>query len=171
MRNGRFVALALLCCLPLLTLAVPVRSAPRARMWDLVRSPAWDLTVRSVERRVDPVMTPDGVLVRPAGRFAIFRIDLTNRTSTSLAPQAADFVLRTADGARPHNLTDAPAARSLALAADLTPFGPPISPGATATTVLLFDLDAHSGHLTLHFLPANQPIQIDECKCNLPSPV
>ena len=36
---------------------------------------------------------------------------------------------------------------------------------------VLFDVAPNSGRLTLHFTPANQPIQIDECKCNLPSPV
>jgi hypothetical protein len=140
-------------------------------MWDLVRSADWDLTVRSVERRIDPLPAPDGELVRPAGHFALFAVELTNRSGRPLAPAPEDFVLWSAVGSRFVNLADTPAARTYAAAVGSAPFGDVVLPGATVTTVLLFDVDAHASRLILHFLPAGQPIRIDECKCNLPSPV
>jgi hypothetical protein len=172
MRFGAVPVVAVLFCLPLLTVAAPARSAETVRMWDLVRAPGWDLTVRSVERRVDPLPAADGgAAVRPSGRFAVFVVDLTNRATRPQAPRSGDFVLWSAEGRRSDNLADTPAARIYAAATDLTPFGDPIAPGATVTTVVLFDVDARAGRLTLRFVPANQPIQIDECKCNLPSPL
>jgi hypothetical protein len=141
-------------------------------MWDLVRAPEWDLTVRSVERRLDPLPALDGNgPVQARGRFAIFVVDLTNRTSRPQEPQASDFVLWSAKGRRWLNLGGTPAARAYAGGAGLTPFGDVIMPGATATTVVLFDVDTRAGQLILRFVPADQPIRIDECKCNLPSPV
>jgi hypothetical protein len=140
-------------------------------MWDLVRSAEWDLTVRSVERRIDPLPAPDGALVRPAGHFALFSVDLTNRSGRPLAPAPEDFVLWSAAGARFVNLAHTPVARTYAAAAGFSPFGDVVLPGITARTILLFDVDAHASRLILHFQPAGQPIRIDECKCNLPSPV
>ncbi len=69
------------------------------------------------------------------------------------------------------NLGDMPVARAYAGGMGLTPFGDVVAPGATVTTVVMFDVDPRAGRLTLRFVPANQPIQIDECTCNLPSPV
>jgi hypothetical protein len=172
MRLGAIRALAALCCLPLLTIAIPAHAAPSATMWQIVRSPAWDLNVRSIERRSDPLPAIAGQApVRPAGRFALFVVDLRNRTDRPLAPQSGDFVLWPAAEAPSLNLGELPAARAYAAAAGLTPFGDPIAPGATVTTVVVFDIDAHAGRLTLRFLPANRTIRIDECHCNLPSPV
>jgi hypothetical protein len=172
MRRGAIRILAALCCLPLVTIAVPAHAAPTATMWQIVRSPEWDLNVRSIERRTDPLPAAGGrEPVRPVGRFALFVVDLTNRTERPLAPQSGDFVLWSAEGVRSLNLGEMPAARTYATDAGLTPFGDPIAPGATVTTVVAFDIDAHAGRLTLRFLPANRTVRIDECHCNLPSPV
>lgn len=171
MRIGAVRTIIALCCLPLLTVVAPAPSSAGARMWDVVRSAEWELTVRSVERRIDPLTASDGALVRPAGRFAIFAIDLTNRTDRPLAPTPGDFVLGLADGGHADSLADTPAARTYATANGRTPFGHVVPPGVTVTTIVLFDIAADAGRLTLHFLPANRPIRIDECKCNLPSPV
>lgn len=162
---------AILCCWPLLTVAVSARSAETVRMWDLVRAPAWELTVRSVERRLDPLPGVNGAPVRAKGRFAILVVDLTNRTPRAQAPKPGDFVLGSAEGRRWDNLGETPVARAYAADAGLRPFGETVAPGATVTTVVLFDIDAQAGRLTLQFVPASQPIEIDECKCNLPSPV
>jgi|SRR5215211_7793658 hypothetical protein len=172
MRSRAVPVLIVLCCLPLVTVAASARSAETVRMWDVVRSPEWDLTVRSVERRLDPLPGVEGgAAVRPSGHFAIFRIDLTNRTDRPLAPQPRDFVLGSADGMRWVNLGGTPVVRAYAGGTGLTPFGDVVAPGATATTVVVFDIDAGAGRLTLRFVPAGQPIRIDECKCNLPSPM
>lgn len=165
-------ALALLCLLQLLAGAVMTAySAPSARMWDLVRSPAWDLTVRSVARSSEPLVTPDGQLLRPAGQFAIFVVDLTNRAHQAQPPRAEDFALWTARGVRALNLTAAPVTSSYAAAAGRTPFDAPVPPGATVTTVLLFQINPRASRLTLEFRPSGRSIGIDECKCDLPSPV
>jgi hypothetical protein len=172
MRIGAIRVLVALCCLPLLTVAIPAHAAPTATMWQLVRSPAWDLNVRSIERRTDPLPAVVGEApVRPEGRFAVVVVDLTNRTDRPLAPRPDDFVLWSAEGVRSLNLGETPAARTYAADAGLTSFGDPIAPGATATTVIVFDIDAHAGRLTLRFLPADRTIRIDECHCNLPSPI
>jgi hypothetical protein len=140
-------------------------------MWDLARSSEWDVTVRSVERRRDPLPSPDAAPVRPAGQFVLFVVDLTNRTSRLVSPRPGDFVLRPAEELRSVNLGDTPIARTYAGGVGLTPFGDVVPPGATVTTLVLFAIDPRAGRLTLRFLPASQPIRIDECKCNLPSPV
>jgi len=172
MRLGAIRVLAALCWVPLVTIAIPAHAAPTARMWEIVRSPAWDLNVRSIERRTDPLPAAVGEApVRPVGRFALFVVNLTNRTDRPLAPQPGDFVLWSAEGLRSLNLGETPAARTYATDAGLTSFGNPIAPGATVTTVVVFDIDAHAGRLTLRFVPANRAIRIDECHCNLPSPV
>src|SRR5262249_39340767 len=112
MQLGAIRVLAALCCLPLLTTAIPAHAAPTATMWQIVRSPVWDLNVRSIERRTDPLPAVDGQApVRPVGRFALFVVDLTNRTDRLLAPQTGDFVLWSAEGARSLNLGELPAAR------------------------------------------------------------
>ena len=171
MRLGLLRAVATICCLPLLAVAMPAETSPSARMWDLVRSPVWDLTVRSVERSFEPLPAADGTLVRPAGQFAHFAVDLTNRTGHPLAPRPDDFELWTAGGIPTTNLTGTPAARTHAAASDHTPFGDVVPPDATVTTILVFDVDPRAGRLTLYFSPAGQPIRIDECKCDLPSPI
>src|SRR5215212_2427012 len=92
-------------CLPLLTLAVSARSAETVRMWDLVQSPGWDVKVRSVERRVEPLPGVNGgAPVRANGKFAIFVVDLTNRSNRAQAPQPEDFVLGSVEGMRWVNL-------------------------------------------------------------------
>jgi hypothetical protein len=137
-------------------------------MWDLVRSSEWDVTVRGVERRRDPLPGPDGVSVRPVGQFVV---DLTNQTPRLLSPRPGDSVLRSAEGLRSVNLGDTPIGRTYASAAGLTPFGDVVPPGATVTTLVLFEIDPRAGQLALRFLPASQPIRIDECTCNVPSRV
>jgi hypothetical protein len=171
MRLGVLRAIATICCLPLLAITVTAQTTSSAQMWDLVRSPVWDLTVRSVERSFEPLPAADGTLVRPAGQFALFAVDLTNRTDRPLAPRPDDFALWTAGGIPTVNLTGTPAARTHAAAGDRAPFGDIVPPGATVTTILVFDVEPRAGRLTLYFLPAGQPIRIDECKCDLPSPV
>jgi hypothetical protein len=69
------------------------------------------------------------------------------------------------------NFGDTSIARTYAGGAGLTPFGDVVPPGATVTTLVLFEIDPRAGQLALRFLPASQPIRIDECTCNLPSPV
>jgi hypothetical protein len=171
MNVGAIRAIVLLCCLPLLAVAAPTRSAPSARLWDLVRSAEWELTVRSVERRPDPLSGSDGAVVRPDGRFAVFVVDLTNRTGRPLAPESEDFALRTAEGDRAANLAATPAARAYAVGAGFLPFGDPVPPGGTVTTVVVFEIAGDAGNLILLFRPARTAIRIDECRCNLPSPV
>src|SRR5688572_5904712 len=140
--------LVILCCLPLLTVTATARSAETVRMWDVVRSAEWELTVRSVERRLDPLPGLEGgAAVRAHGQFAIFRIDLTNRTDRSLVPQSGDFVLGSADGMRWVNLGETPVARAYAGGVGLTPFGDVVAPGATVTTVVMFDIDVRVGRL------------------------
>jgi uncharacterized protein DUF4352 len=140
-------------------------------MWDLVQSADWNVTVRSVERRIDPIEILNGQLVRANGHFVVFRLDLTNHADQPLVPAAADFALLSEDGKLMANKGGTEAARALAIAGNLTPYGQAVPPGATVTTILLFDADRGASRLTLRFAPANQLIQIDECKCNLPSPV
>lgn len=171
MRTGVVAIFATLICLQLVVVAAPARSAPDARMWEVVRSDEWDLTVRSVERQLDPLASDDGKLVRPQGSFAIFAIDLANRSGRPLTPKSDDFVLMSSDGDRSVNLAALPIAQALAFAKGRSPFGDVIPPGATVTTIILFDIDPDAGRLTLHFRPATHQIRIDECKCNLPSPV
>jgi hypothetical protein len=160
MRHG--IVLALLC-LPLLTVAIPAQSTEQARMWDIVRSPSWDLTVRSVERTNEPLQA--------TATIAVFRIDLTNRTTGTLTPRADDFVLLSSNGGRSSNRADTAEARTFMVETGVTRFGDAVPPGVSITTLLLFDIDRHAGRLTLAFLPARETIRIDECKCNLPSPV
>src|SRR5688500_7875744 len=112
MRVRAIRVFAALCCLPLLAGVAPSRSAPRAPMWDLVRAAEWDLTVRGVERRIDPLTTAAGTLVRPDGHFALLAVDLTNRTEHPLAPTPGDFVPWFAEGGRSDNLADSPVART-----------------------------------------------------------
>lgn len=127
--------------------------------------------MRSVERRVDPLPDAEDSSVRANGRFAIFVVDLTNRSQRSESPDANDFVLESDEGTFSVNLAEIPAASSYAVAKDLHPFADEIAPGATTSTILLFDIDPHAGRLMLDFLSSGKSIQIDECKCNLPSPV
>lgn len=158
--------------LPLTTAVMPARGESQPRMWDLVRSLEWDSTVRSVERRIAPLPAQDAAQpVRPNGHWALLVVDLTNRTSRSLAPEAGAFVLESAAGSRSLNLAASEHGRAYATILGLTPFGNALPPGATVATLVLFDIAADAGRLTLHFLPANQPIRIDECKCDLPSPM
>jgi hypothetical protein len=165
------IVLALLW-LPLATAVTPARVADQPRMWDVVQAPDWALTVRSVERRSEPLPAVDGAQpARPDGHWALFVVDLTNRTSRSLAPEAGDFVLWSTEGGPAANLAASTLGRVYAATAGLTPFGEAVPPGATATTLVLFDIDVSASRLTLDFLPAGTTIQIDECKCDLPSPV
>ena len=161
----------LLLWVPLLTTLAPVRGADQALLWDVVESPKWELTVRSIERRREPLPAGGGQTVRPAGHWALFVVDLTNRTSRPLAPEAGDLVLRTGRGAASINLAASGYGRAYAVSAGLTPFGEAVPPGATITTLALFDIDGQAGRLTLDFRPAGTSIRIDECKCDLPSPV
>jgi hypothetical protein len=172
MRSGAMRVVAALCCLPLLAIAAPARSATPAQMWDLVRAPDWALTVRSIERLRGPLPAVDGgEPTRPVGQFAVLVFDLTNRSSGARTPRAADFLLAAAGGARFADLAEAAAARAYAIQTGLAPFGDPVPPGGTVTTLALFDIDPTAGLFTLHWLPAaDHPIRIDECHCNLPSP-
>jgi hypothetical protein len=172
MRTGAMRVVAALCCLPLLAIAAPARSATPAQMWDLVRAPDWALTVRSIERLRGPLPAADGgEPTRPLGRFAVLVLDLTNQSSQAREPRAADFLLVAAGGARFADLAEAAAARAYAIQTGLAPFGDPVPPGGTVTTLALFDIDPTAGLFTLHWLPAaDHPIRIDECHCNLPSP-
>jgi hypothetical protein len=173
MRLSMFRLIPVLVVLPLFASIAPANGAPVTTMWQVVQTPSWDLMVRSVERVSDPVIGPDGATTRPAGRFAVFVIDLTNRSGRPLTPNPEDFALTVADGSSPVDLTTSSMAGTLAAERGVTALGAPIPPGQSARTLLLFDIEADAGlgTLTLHFRPAaNRPIRIDECHCNLPSP-
>ena len=62
------------------------------------------------------------------------------------------------------------AASVFAKVRDNAPFGDAIPPGATATTLLIFDIPADAFPLTLTFVPAHRDVKIDECSCSLPAP-
>src|SRR5262245_60021647 len=124
MRRGATWVVAVLCCLPLLAAAAPARSATPALMWDEVRAPEWEMTVRSIERLRGPLPAVDGEEpTRPAGQFAVLVFDLTNRSSGARTPQAADFLLVAAGGARFADLAETDAARTYAVQRGLKPFG------------------------------------------------
>jgi hypothetical protein len=164
--------LAVVCCLPLLTLVHPAQSRATAGLLETVQSRDWALEVRGVERRVDPLPAVDGAdVVRANGRFVVLLIDLTNRSDRTLTPDATDFLLHANDDRSSLNFASVPAARELAIDKGYLPFGDPIAPGATTQTILLFDINPFAGLLTLDFLPASTTVRIDECHCNLPSPV
>lgn len=159
----RFRLVLALLCLPLLTAALPARAAHQARMWEVVRAPGWEVMVRSVERRSEALP--------PGRRYAVLVVDLTNRSAHPQTPRAGDFALWAAGGTRSLNLANSVAIPDVAVSSDVTPFGAEIAPGTSVRTLLVFDIEAHAGRLTLDYLPSGASIRIDECKCNLPSPV
>jgi hypothetical protein len=54
---------------------------------------------------------------------------------------------------------------------DLLPVDTEVAPGATMTIALLLVVPFDAGRFTLRFAPARTAIEIDECHCNLPTPV
>jgi hypothetical protein len=170
-RTAAFGALSALFIFSALAVAAPAQGEPVATMWQVVHAPRWDVMVRSIERRSDPFVLPGGESARPSGTFAIFVVDLTNLGTEPTAPAAADFVISDSSGQRWTNLATTPAGRDYATAAGLVPFGDPVAPGATVSTIALFDIKPHAGLLVMHYLPADRSIRIDECHCNLPVPV
>jgi hypothetical protein len=165
-RTTVFFLLALLC-LPVLTIALPTQAAPSAKMWDVVHTRDWDLVVRSIERQsaIFPA-TNDST-----DRIAVLVIDLTNRTSSPRQIDASNFSLATSNGVRLVNLTAAKASQDYMIGRGLSPMDIAVAPGATISTALLFVIPFDAGRFTLRFAPAHTSIEIDECHCNLPSPV
>lgn len=167
MRSRATCLLLALICLPLLTIALPTQAAPSAKMWDVVHTRDWDLVVRSIERQsgIFPA-TNDST-----DRIAVLVVDLTNRSSNPRGIIASDFSLTTTSGVRFVNLTAATASRDYASSRGLSPVDTEVAPGATMTTALLFVIPFDSGRFTLRFAPTRTAIKIDECHCNLPSPI
>jgi hypothetical protein len=165
----RRLLVVLVVILPMLTLLRPAHSRAIVGLLQTVESPQWALTVRGVERSADPL--PGEAPVHPKGRFLVLLVDLTNRGSSATAPAANDFRLRGDDGRGWLNLASLPNARNLAVGKDFSPFGDPVAAGETARTILVFDIPVEAGRFTLDFEPARTGVRIDECHCNLPSPV
>lgn len=167
MKAARWLLLALL--LPFASAANASSAEPPARMWDVLSGGGWTLMVRSIERQSAPLL-PGDVATRPAGQFAIFTIDLTNDADHAAAPNASDFIVRSAPRVVATNLAANPAEREFAKNRSAIPFGDQIAPGATAGMVLIFDIPPSAFPLTLTFRPISRDIRIDECSCSLPSP-
>ncbi len=161
--------LVIVLCLPLLAAVRPAAVEPPATMWQVVSSANWNLTVRSIERQPSPLIAGDDS-ARPKGQFAIFTVDLGNRTGKELTPDERDFVLKSASGAISLPIKNQTAADAVAIDRGARAFGDPIYPGQTATRLLIFDIEPSAFPLTLTFVPARRSIKIDECSCSLPSP-
>jgi hypothetical protein len=170
MRSRATCLLLGILCLPLLTIALPTQAAPSAKMWDVVHARDWDLVVRSIERQ-SGIFPASSNVESPSDRIAVLVIDLTNRTSIARQFDASDFSLATSNGVRFVNLTAATAGQDYTVGRGLSPLETAVEPGATMTTGLLFAIPFDSGRFTLRFAPARTAIEIDECHCNLPSPV
>jgi hypothetical protein len=160
----------LILCLPLLAAVKPTDPRQPARMWDVVSSADWRLTVRSIERQPAPLI-PDDESTRPLGQFAIFTVDMTNRSAGPLAPSRADFRLTAASGSIALPIADQFAADVFASGRGDASLSSPVAPDQTATVLLIFDIAPSAFPLTLSFVPARRDVRIDECSCSLPSPV
>lgn len=162
--------LVLILCLPLLAAVRPADARRPAKMWDVVASADWNVTVRSIERQPAPLI-PGDESTRPADQFAIFTVALQNIAGRPLTPRQSDFVLRSASGVIALMIANQSAADSFAVNRDDSPFDAPVQPGMTTTALLIFDVAPSAFPLTLTFVPAHRDIRIDECSCSLPSPV
>jgi hypothetical protein len=168
-RRSALIVIAILG-LPLLTGAAPAPTTRAARLGDPVRSATWQIVVRSLERR--PIaLGAAGATVAESEAGVLIVVDVTNLTSRPLTPRASDFALRSATGRVFPNRTDAMESRGFAFGESPRRFNTPIAPGATMTAHLVFAIALETGPLTLRFAPAwSQPVRLDECHCNLPSP-
>ena len=164
---SRSSLLVVLLGISLLTIALPTQAAPSAKMWDTVQTRDWELLVRSIERQSG--IFPS--LESGTDRVAVLVVDVTNRTNASRRISASDFSLMTTNGLRFVNLTDVALGQTYTVNRGLTPISASIEPGSTATTALLFVVPFDSGRFILRYVPSNTAIEIDECHCNLPSPV
>jgi hypothetical protein len=162
--------LVLILCLPLIAAVKPADARQPAKMWDVVSSADWNLTVRSIERQPAPLI-PGDESTRPAGQFAIFTVDLQNVALQPLSPEQSDFVLRSASGVIALMFADQSATDAFAVSRGDAPFNASVQPGQSATVLLIFDIRPSAFPLTLTFNPARRDIRIDECSCSLPSPV
>jgi len=91
--------------------------------------------------------------------------------SSSRHIDASDFSLATSNGVRFVNLSGTTQSQNYATGRGLSSVGTTVDPGATMSTALLFVIPFDGGRFTLRFAPTRATIEIDECHCNLPSPV
>lgn len=131
----------------------------------------WEVTVRGVTRLSEPLpVSESGERLTPNGRFLLLLVDIENQADASRAPEASAFRLVDPDGRTAANVADQAAAWTFAVQPDRSPFGAAIEPGERVETILLFDVTPESGLFHLEVAGVGL-IRIDECHCNLPSPV
>ncbi len=154
-----------------LTASAPASPAPAAQMWDIVQVDSWEIRVRSIERRSDPLpaIGADDA-VRPRGQFALVVVDLTNLSATPRTALVDAFALTARSGSVVVNRSDTPFGATYAAANDFLPFGSEVAPGETVMTVLVFEIDPRATGLSLSIGGGERRVRLDECKCSLPLP-
>jgi len=167
----RRLLLVLTAVLLLIIPGAPEGRRAAAGLLEPVSVAGWEVTVRGVTRLSESLPVSDsGETLVPDGRFLLLLVDLKNQASVGREPNAGDFRLIDPEGRVVMNVADHGAARTYARQSGRSSFGATIEPGERVETILLFDVAPESGLFHLEVAGVGL-IRIDECHCNLPSPV
>jgi hypothetical protein len=134
---------------------------PVAKIGDTVKSRNWEITVKSAERLTgDLVWSQVGNKTAPVGQWFVIIADLKNVGNENFTVNTFDFELKTANG-QTYKYAQGGEYIMYAQFKGLQAPGKQIPPGATASTVLLFDIAKGTEGINLVFAQArDNPINV-----------